>query len=235
MKSMITTVIVSILIYSAAFSQPPSKQWDYRFGGSDEDLLESLQQTSDGGCIAGGYSRSEISGDKTQSNQGFADYWIVKTDANGLKQWDARFGGNGRDQLVTVLQTNDGGYLLGGNSESGQNGDKSQTSRGGADYWIVKTNSSGIKQWDARYGGNENDWLRSMNKTSDSGYILGGFSYSGIGGDKTEDSRGVADYWMVKIDANGNKQWDARFGGSNIEELIYIEQTFDGGYILGGS
>ena len=76
--------------------------------------------------------------------------------------------------------------------------------------------------------------MQSLQQTTDGGYILGGYSFSGINGDKTESKRGLYDYWVVKIDANGVKQWDKRFGGTDDDQLRCLQQTTDGGYILGG-
>ncbi len=227
LQCLLTTVLL-------AQTTPTPKQWDKRFGGSDDDDLISLQQTTDGGYILGGWSASVIGGDKTEASRGGYDYWIVKTDANGVKQWDKRFGGTNTDYLYSLQQTTDGGYVLGGWSSSGIGGDKTEASRGGYDYWIVKTDANGIKQWDKRFGGNTDEYLNSLQQTTDGGYILGGYSGSGVGGDKTEDSRGFADYWIVKTDANGVKQWDKRFGGSFADYLYSLQQTTDGGYVLGG-
>jgi hypothetical protein len=210
------------------------KEWDAGFGGTKNDVFYSLQQTTDGGYILGGYSLSGISGDKTQANQGANDYWIVKTDGSGVKQWDSRFGGNRNDDLHCIQQTADGGYILGGESYSGISGDKTQANQGLSDYWIVKTDGNGVKQWDAQFGGNDHDRLYSLQQTTDGGYILGGESYSQISGDKTQESQGLSDYWIVKTDGNGVKQWDARFGGSNEDVCFSLQQTADGGYILGG-
>jgi hypothetical protein len=74
--------------------------------------------------------RVRISGDKTQASQGSNDYWIVKTDANGVKEWDAGFGGSSTDVAHSARQTTDGGYIIGGNSDSGISGDKTQASQG---------------------------------------------------------------------------------------------------------
>ncbi|MEO5673181.1 MAG: T9SS type A sorting domain-containing protein, partial [Chitinophagales bacterium] len=71
-----------------------------------------------------------------------------------------------------------------------------------ADYWIVKTDAGGVKQWDARFGGSDNDALFSLQQTANGEYILGGSSYSGISGDKTQASQGYFDYWIVKTDAD---------------------------------
>src|SRR3954471_19481006 len=144
------SVITFIFSFLHTFSQAPVKQWDADFGGSENEQFSAAQQTTDGGYITGGYAESGISGDKTQDSRGSSDYWVVKTDANGVKQWDARFGGSSVDQLTCLQQTRDGGYILGGTSFSDAGGDKTQDSRGSSDYWIVKTDANGTKQWDAR-------------------------------------------------------------------------------------
>ena len=199
-----------------------NKQWDKDFGGALDDVPSSVKQTADGGYILGGHSYSGISGDKTQASWGDYDYWIVKTDSLGNKQWDKDFGGINDEQLYSLQQTADGGYILGGLSSSGISGDKTQATWGLVDYWIVKTDSLGNKQWDKDFGGISSDFLSTIQQTADGGYILGGCSYSGIGGDKTQASWGDRDYWVVKIDALGNKQWDKDFGGTGVEELLNI-------------
>ena len=176
-----TSGIITVTVLGNPLSVPV-KQWDARFGGNGHDRLYSMQQTSDGGYILGGYSYSGISGDKTQVLQGGNDYWIVKVNTNGVKEWDANFGGSGFDLLYSLQQTSDGGYILGGYSNSGISGDKTQVSQGDNDYWIVKVNSSGVKEWDARFGGGSYDQLTSIQQTNDGGYILGGYSNSGISG-----------------------------------------------------
>src|SRR5205814_5997669 len=116
----------------------------------------------------------------------------------------------------------------------GITGDKSQESQGKNDYWIVKIDSSGSKQWDARYGGSYDDIFNSLQQTSDGGYILAGYSASEASGDKTQNSRGGWDYWIVRTDANGIKLWDARFGGSDGDNLKKVIETTDGGFLLAG-
>jgi Secretion system C-terminal sorting domain len=234
MKSTLVVIAACMLSCMHVFSQAPAKQWDASFGGTDNEQFAAAQQTSDGGYITGGFSESGISGDKTQETQGTSDYWVVKTNADGVKQWDARFGGTSVDELTALQQTADGGYILGGISFSDANGDKSQASQGQSDYWIIKIDANGVKQWDARFGGSSFDELHSLQQTADGGYILGGSSFSGISGDKTQATRGGKDFWIVKTDANGVKQWDARFGGTLFEELFSIRQSTDGGYIMGG-
>ena len=209
------------------------KMWDKDFGGTGDDYLFAIQQTHDDGYILGGYSASNISGDKSQNLRGDFDYWIVKTDALGNKQWDRDYGGTVQDYLYSVIQTFDGGYLLGGTS-LGNGGDKTQLSRGNFDYWIVKTDSNGLKLWDRRFGGDKQDELYTMTETADHGYLLAGISYSGIVGDKTSTPHGWGDIWVVKIDSNGTKLWDKGFGSSWDDIVHCVIQPTDGGYILAG-
>ena len=204
------------------------------FGGSGVDVLDALEQTTDGGYILGGYSNSGISGDKSQVSQGDNDYWVVKLDASGQKQWDKTLGGSGPEILYDLLQTTDGGYLLGGYSNSGIGGDKSQGSKGSWDFWVVKLDGSGQKQWDKTLGGDNSDVPRDLQQTAEGGYVIGGYSSSGISGDKTQGLLGLVDYWVVKLDVSGQKQWDKTFGGSGDDASLALQQTADGGYILGG-
>lgn len=235
MKTFFLFSLILICGFQCSIAQTaPLKQWDIRYGGSDWDELSCLQQTSDGGYILGGHSYSGITGDKTQASKGGRDYWIVKTNQDGVKEWDASFGGDGDDILTWIEQTDDEGFILGGYSWSHAGGDKTEDVRGAADYWIVKIDPDGVKEWDATIGGNGDDWLTALQQTSDGGYILGGFSDSEISGEKTQDSQGDFDYWIVKTNDDGIKQWDVRFGGSDIDRLSAVVKTSDGGYILGG-
>lgn len=122
-------------------------------------------------------------------------------------EWQKTIGGSINDELYSVQQTTDGGFILGGYSNSNISGDKTENNRGGYDYWIVKVNKSGIIQWQKTIGGSSDDILYSLNQSTDGGYILGGASGSGISGEKSESSIGGKDYWIVKIDSIGNIQW----------------------------
>ncbi len=241
MRTKQTLKCAAVLLYSVlsnvtAFAQttPPPKQWDKRYGGNSADDLYALQQTNDGGYIYGGSSWSDSSGDKTENSRGNYDFWVVKTDAHGNKQWDKRFGGTNVEELRSVQQTIDGGYILGGKSLSGLGGDKTENSRGDKDFWIVKIDSNGNKQWDKRFGGTGREEFGALQQTADSGYVLAGTSNSNTGGDKTENSKGDNDFWLIKIDANGIKQWDKCFGGAGEDVCNSIQITLDGNYILAG-
>ncbi|QRR02387.1 T9SS type A sorting domain-containing protein [Dyadobacter sandarakinus] len=219
-----------------------SKEWDKTFGASSEDVLYSLQQTRDGGYILGGYTYG-AGGDLSGVVRGGSDYWVIKLSADGTKEWDRVFGGDSFEILRGVQQTSDGGYILGGYSNSGISGDKTEDRRGTMqtnDYWVVKISANGTKQWDKTFGGGLNDQLYAIQQTRDGGYIMGGTSTSGMGGDKSETNQLSgeyeydSDYWIVKIAANGTKQWDRTLGGDGAEDLRALKETSDGGFILGG-
>jgi uncharacterized repeat protein (TIGR01451 family) len=211
-----------------------NKIWDKTLGGSGGDFLQTMIFSSNGGYLLGGYSESNQGGDKSENSKGSVDYWIVKIDATGNKIWDKTLGGNSSDNLRTMLPTQDGGYLLGGESYSNQGGDKSENSKGEFDYWIVKIDETGNKQWDKTLGGSSTDVLYDMLPTPDGGYVLGGGSYSSISGDKNENNRGNIDYWLVKVDENGNKIWDKTLGGNKEDNLYSVLLTPDRGYLLAG-
>ena len=227
---------ISILPINSPIAQTMI-EWDKDFGGSNFEELTKIQQTSDGGYILGGSTNSMISGDVSEALRGEGDFWIVKIDANGNKQWDKRFGGDRSENLQYVQQTSDGGYILGGWSFSGINGDKSEKNQGPfwtSDYWVVKTDASGNKLWDRTFGGDGSEQLWHIEQTTDGGYIMGGMSLSGATGNKSEPSRGGFDFWIVKIDGSGAMQWDKTFGGTDTDMLFTLTQSTDGGYLLGG-
>jgi hypothetical protein len=241
MKKILTTIIITSCYLLLFAQQPILKQWDGRYGGTSYEGFKSIFKLPDGGYVLGGFSLSGMDGNKSQPNWGgglLADYWLVKLDSNGNKQWDKRYGGLGEDGMFSMALTNDGGFILAGYSSSGIGGDKTQDSRGGADYWIVKVDGNGNQQWDKRFGGSGNDFMYGqIIQTQDKGYIFGGYSTSNAGGDKTENNRGSSlyyDFWVVKTDSIGNKQWDKTFGGIDDDAIEEIIQTDDGGYLLGG-
>ena len=223
-----------LLLFITSIASAQEIEWQKTIGGSINDELYSVQQTTDGGFILGGYSNSNISGDKTENNRGGYDYWIVKVNKSGIIQWQKTIGGSSDDILYSLNQSTDGGYILGGASGSGISGEKSESSIGGKDYWIVKIDSIGNIQWQKTIGGNSTDQLRSIDQTTDGGYILGGLSQSNISGHKTENAIGSVDYWIVKTDSLGNIQWDNTIGGSNPDYLFDLKHTNDGGCIFGG-
>src|SRR6185369_1936860 len=126
-----------------------------------------------------------------------------------------------------------------GVSLSSPGGNKTNINYGLNDLWLVRISTNGTKLWDKSFGGTENDELLSLEVTSDGGFILGGFSFSDVSGNKTNANLGPrnptisTDFWIVRTDANGNKLWDKSFGGTSDDSCRSLAQTRDGGFILG--
>ena len=241
MKFTITIFCLLITVNSLIAQTRPNKLWDATFGGSDTDMGYKVIETSDKNYLLVGNSGSGISGDKTEDKKGqtgFTDFWVVKTNKLGQKIWDKTYGGRYTDFCRTVIETSDGGFLLGGYSDSDISGDKSQTGNGGKDYWVIKINANGVKQWDASFGGSRDEDLRSIVETPDGGFLLGGQSDSRISGDKTEENRDLdlrTDYWIIKITSTGIKVWDKTYGSNSSDFLRKIVKCTTGGYLLLGT
>ncbi|HET6227056.1 MAG TPA: hypothetical protein VFF27_12295, partial [Bacteroidia bacterium] len=211
-------------------------QWQKSFGGSEDDYLMSTIQTRDGKYILAGMSSSNTGGDKTQNiKAGSSDYWVIKLDQNGDKIWDKAYSSTGQDDLGSALETVDGNYILLGTTDGGLGYDKSQASQGSRDFWIIKIDTAGNKIWDKRYGGVSWDGGGSMIQNSDGTLILAGISDSNIGGDKSQNSYGGTDIWVLKINSVGTKIWDKTYGGSGTEsatQQIGLCKTSDNGYLI---
>jgi len=208
--------------------------WQNTIGGASTDFFQSLAVTADGGCILGGISDSNISGDKSEDSKGSTDYWVVKIDSAGNIEWDKTLGGSQSDQLHNIIETSDNGYLLTGLSTSNISGDKTENSQGGSDYWIVKLDSSGIIEWQNTIGGSSADNGHVAVQTADGKYIIGGYSKSDISGDKTENGKGNFDCWLIKLNGVGIIEWQNTIGGSEQDGIRTLIQTSDTGYLLGG-
>lgn len=210
-------------------------KFDRTLGGKNEDLLTSMKGTKDSGYILGGYSYSPAGYEKTDSFKGNNDYWIVKTDQYGYRVWDKVIGGDLSDYLTSLDIASDGSYIFGGYSNSNASFKKTGGFKGVMDYWVVKTDINGNVKWDKTLGGTLGDYLTSVIQTSDKGYLLGGYSNSNISGDKTENSQGGDDIWLVKLDSTGKTQWNKTFGGSGRDRLSMLKEITAGQYILGAT
>jgi hypothetical protein len=184
--------------------------WSQTFGGSDDDMGHSVQQTSDGGYI--------IAGETGSYGAGGDDVYLIKTDTSGNEEWNQTFGGSGFEGGWSTRQTEDGGYVIGGLTDS--------YGAGGPDFYLIKTDALGSEEWSKTFGGSSNEWGTSVQQTSGGGYIIAGQTQSyGVGGD----------IYLIKTDASGNEVWSQTFGGSGYEHGWSVQQTSDGGYIIAGN
>jgi uncharacterized delta-60 repeat protein len=184
--------------------------WDKTYGGGSVDWAFSIQQTTDGGYV--------VAGDTSSKGAGKFDFWVIKLDPNGDIIWDKRYGGSSHDQAFSIQQTTDGGYVVAGHTES--------KGAGEYDFWVIKLKANGDIIWDKRYGGSSHDQARSIQQTTDGGYVVAGHTLSKGAGD--------GDFWVIKLDPNGDIIWDKTYGGSSEDGAFSIQQTTDGGYVAAG-
>jgi RHS repeat-associated protein len=225
----------------AASDDTVSVLWQKHYGGNSTDILTDMLEIKNyGGALLAGYTTTGQDNDISTASKGSDDYWIARINDKGDIMWEKRFGGSVVDQLSTMIETSDGGFLLGGTSASGATGDKSDASRGGKDYWIIKLDPLGNILWNEAYGGSGDDVLTSVTETKDGKFVLGGYSTSGIGGEKSQALKGLTDYWVIKTTSKGQKIWDKTFGSdfgvqSYADVINTVKETNDGNYMLGGT
>jgi hypothetical protein len=198
-------LIVSGLLFSLpAFSQ---QRWERNYGGAGDDWGESVQQTSDGGYIVAGTTRS------------FGNAWqvyLVKTNAFGDTLWTRNYGGADYDWGHSVQQTSDGGYIVAGFTAFFMTN---------CDLYLIKTNVSGDTLWTRNYGGVDDEEGYSVKQTSDGGYIIAGY---------TASFGNWYQVYLVKTNAFGDTLWTRNYGGAGDDRGYSVQQTTDGGYIVAG-
>lgn len=216
-------------------SETGKLEWQRSYGGDGIDMLNSLVITRDGGMLLGGTSNSQKGFDKTQNSFGGDDFWVLRLDPFGNILWQNTYGGKGEDKLAKVIQTRDGGFLIGGSSSSNHIFDatkqevvenaKNENSRGNLDYWVIKVGPAGEMEWQRTLGGRFADILKTVVETPDGGYLLGGISNSPQSGDKTDSNLGEFDFWIVKLDETGGTEWQRTIGGEGDDILVDIVIT----------
>jgi hypothetical protein len=151
---------------------------------------------------------------------------IIINHIDWIQYWDW----NGEDVLRSIQQTEDGGFIAAGYSNSD---DISGTERKGwSDCYILKLLQGGTIEWQVLYGGSQNDYAYSIQQTTDGGYIVAGYSYSddipGV------ENNGGEDCYVLKLSADGTVEWQNMYGGNQVDIAYSIQQTTEGGYIIAG-
>lgn len=212
-----------------------SIMWDSIYGGKNRDALASAILTADGSIILGGtsYSQKSQGTHKTQDFIGNGDYWVVKIDTSGKYRWDKTIGGPLSDYLTSIDTVGTIGYVLAGYSNSPVGGNKTEGIKGGTDYWVVRLDKWGGVLWDKTIGGAGLDYATSV-KFSNSKVYVGGYSNSGISGNKTTDTIGGVDFWTVVLDRNGNSLAQYNWGGRRDDYLVDFFPSSDSEVVYAG-
>jgi hypothetical protein len=184
--------------------------FEKRLGGHEIDNGNDIIMTEDGGFLIAGYTFSK--------GAGKADAYLVKCNTRGDIEWDKTYGWGENDQVFSVSRTGDRGYIAGGRSES--------FSEGGRDVYVIKVDNDGDKEWEKIFGGEKEDEANCVIQTMDGGYLVAGMTFSsGAGG---------GDVYLLKLNKNGELEWEKTYGGKAKDFANHVEQTDDGGFIVAG-
>lgn len=199
-------------------------------GNDGWETGNSIDLAADGSgyTVVGGASVN--SGDVT-GNHGGQDAWVIKHDFNNNVIWNKSFGGSNYDGCSSISAISTGGYILSGSTGS-NNGDISGFHGGNSDAWILKIAENGDIVWSKCLGGTGDDQISKIITTSDGGFAAVGQT-SSTNGDITQ-SYGGGDIWLVKLDMNGNIEWQKSYGGSAFETSVTIMELEDGNFLLCG-
>lgn len=183
--------------------------WSRTHGGAGYDAAFSVNQSSDLGFIIIGTTEVPLS---------LEDIRLVKTNQDGMLEWEKTYGGLFNDAGLDVIQTQDGGYMLTGKIQSAV--------WDPFDMWVIKTDEDGNQIWDNLFGGSAMDMGYALIADPESGYLLAGIT--------TTPGTGNANGWLVKIDEDGNEEWTKPIGPSDMDRFRDIAITADGDIILAG-
>lgn len=209
LRMALSYAIIACLIFSHEESQAQVNTWIRIYGGPQYDRGTGIDRTYDDGYI--------VCGTTTSYSSGNTDAYLLRTDSNGLFLWERSFGGLNIDNATCVHQTPDSGFVISGFTNSFGNG--------GYDAYLVKTDKNGDLQWEKAYGGSDWDFGNWAEPTMDGGYILCGESYS---------FGNSSQAYVVKLNSDGDVQWEKNFGSSAGDAANEIRLTSDGGFIMAG-
>ncbi|WP_298142823.1 T9SS type A sorting domain-containing protein [Flavobacterium sp.] len=191
-------------------------KWERNFGGSENDICTVVIGTSDGGFLVGGNSASMPSESKKAEYYGDFDFWILKLNAFGAVEWEKSFGGAGSEELVSIVETKDKGFLILGNSSSGKSGNKTTPSFGGVDLYLIKVDKKGEELWQKSYGGNYNETaVKVLIWGAD--FLVG---YNSNSTDSSTDIEPLNDAKLLLINGNGDLIQQQELGGTGADDLV---------------
>ncbi len=200
--SLLSTTIPTVVFAS-------SEIWSQTYGGEPDDEAVAILKTN--------VEEYLIAGTTHSFGAGGADFWLFKINESGDMLWNRTYGGSENDFAQAMIPTNDGGYLITGETNS--------FGAGSSDCWLIKLDYSGTIQWNKTYGEATQDGTYSVIQTNDGGFALAGY---------TTVSNASKDVWLVKTDSSGNMLWNQTYGGIGNDFATSVIQTVDGGYALLG-
>jgi hypothetical protein len=213
-------------------------EWEKSFGFSGHDHSYDLVQTADGGFFFVGFLDVISSGGQGSTSKrnsltrhGVGEFWGTRLDAKGNLLWRRYFGGTNNDRAHSVVQADDGGFIMAGFSESVDS--DISLSKGSYDFWVVKVDAKGEFVWERSYGGSGIEVSYDIAKTSDNAYVITGHTFSSD--EQVAKNNGVSDIWLIKIDDSGALLWERTYGGTRYDTAQSISLTGDGGFVISGN
>src|SRR3989338_2297125 len=198
-------------ITTPSFAAPVG--WAAIYGEVNAETAQTIRQTSDGGYIVAGETKSFDTAGKE-----IIDSLVFKLRHDGTVEWQKTYGGDDWDEAISIQQTSDKGYIVAGMTGS--------FGAGEFDFLVLKLRPNGTVEWQKTYGGIKEEQARSIQQTSDGGYIVAGMTRS--------FGAGAYDFLVLKLRPNGTVEWQKTYGGDIEDWSASIRQTSDGGYIVAG-
>jgi len=195
------TLAFSLCVGTAAGQSSVTEEFNNTYGESGFDGARSVVQTQDGGYALAG---------STDFGSGNRNAFLIKTDSNGDEEFAKIYGGSGRDEARSVVQTQDGGYALAGSTESFGPGNEAA--------WLIKTDGSGTEQWNETYGESGFDGARSVTETFVGGYALVG---------STDFGSGISNAFLIRTDENGTEISAKTYGGPELDRASSVIETVE--------
>ncbi len=210
-------------------------EWSKTYGGQNDDYAYSILQTSDSGFLFGGNTSSNDGDIDSNYYPGVHDYWVIKTDNDGVIEWSRTYGGSKVDEGLFLTAVTDGGFIMVGNSNS-IDGDLSETNNKGDKYdiWVIKIDKDGTIEWSKTYGGSEYEYVSSSVSTIDGGVVITALTESHDGDLESFGNKGAYDAWVVKLDKNGDKEWSKAIGGVEADYAKSVVESSDGNFFVTG-
>jgi hypothetical protein len=181
-------------------------QWSQKYNNKEGDFALGVAKTTDGGYIITGSTNEDVYNPAQSS-----DLFLLKIDASGQKQWIKTYGGEKSEGGQSVVQTNDGGFIVAGYTSS--------YGAGAEDVYLLKTDQAGTEQWHKTFGGSSWDSAYCIKQTDDGGCIIVGSS---------------GNVYLIKTDVDGNMEWSYSYGPDGTEQGYSVCLTSDGGYAIVG-
>ncbi len=219
--------------------------WTKTLGGNGIDNGYAVRATTDGGFVVVGQSATNATlGDVTASRpvaSSSTDIWVIKFSGSGTIEWQHLYGGTGTENVYSIEVVSDG-YIIGGSvPNSSVTGTLTgTTSNGNNDGWILKLKTDGTLDWQKRLGGGGIEHIYTVKPTLEGGYIAAGYSsYAAATGTLGTTPRPVTgnsgqDAWVLKLDSEGETEWQLLMGGAAPDQASAVKQVADGGYLVAG-